>query len=231
MSKPRRSCAEWFQRRGRGHEDRAADLERLAEPSAGPTRTSRSTMMNFFTLWEPDFLYYSLWNSTGAFNYRKIKDPEIDELTAAGARDGRPCGARRYLQAGAAAHLRRGPRRHPLVPQRVDRGAAIRRRPRHDRSSERQQLPVPQSLVEGLRVAAGARERRRPSRIKPALGSHVLRLQSPALDCADAVSDHDYHLRGHDHSSGRCRDHDHGHAEQSCRRWPVCGKRSALMIR
>ena len=39
------------------------------------------TMMNFFTLWEPDFLYYSLWNSTGAFNYRAIKDPMIDELT------------------------------------------------------------------------------------------------------------------------------------------------------
>ncbi|MBU2359263.1 MAG: ABC transporter substrate-binding protein, partial [Alphaproteobacteria bacterium] len=39
------------------------------------------TMMNFFTLWEPDFLYYSLWNSTGAFNYRGINDPEIDKLT------------------------------------------------------------------------------------------------------------------------------------------------------
>jgi ABC-type transport system substrate-binding protein len=39
------------------------------------------SMMNFFTLWEPDFLYYSLWNSTGAFNYRKIKDPVIDDLT------------------------------------------------------------------------------------------------------------------------------------------------------
>jgi peptide/nickel transport system substrate-binding protein len=39
------------------------------------------TMMNFFTLWEPDFLYYSLWNSTGAFNYRNIKDATIDELT------------------------------------------------------------------------------------------------------------------------------------------------------
>ena len=39
------------------------------------------SMMNFFTLWEPDFLYYSLWNSTGAFNYRRIKDPVIDELT------------------------------------------------------------------------------------------------------------------------------------------------------
>lgn len=40
------------------------------------------TMMNFFTLWEPDFLYYSVWNSEGAFNYRSVKDPIIDELTA-----------------------------------------------------------------------------------------------------------------------------------------------------
>ena len=39
------------------------------------------TMMNFFTLWESDFLYYSVWNSTGAFNYRAINDPVIDELT------------------------------------------------------------------------------------------------------------------------------------------------------
>jgi ABC-type transport system substrate-binding protein len=38
------------------------------------------SMMNFFTLWEPDFLYYSLWHSTGAFNYRHINDPVIDEL-------------------------------------------------------------------------------------------------------------------------------------------------------
>ena len=40
------------------------------------------SMMNFFTLWEPDFLYYSLWNSEGAFNYRKISNPMVDELTA-----------------------------------------------------------------------------------------------------------------------------------------------------
>ncbi|MEM9241888.1 MAG: ABC transporter substrate-binding protein, partial [Pseudomonadota bacterium] len=38
------------------------------------------TMMNFFTLWEPDFLYYSLWHSTGAFNYRKISEPALDEM-------------------------------------------------------------------------------------------------------------------------------------------------------
>jgi ABC-type transport system substrate-binding protein len=38
------------------------------------------SMMNFFTLWEPDFLYYSLWHSTGAFNYRHINDPVIDDL-------------------------------------------------------------------------------------------------------------------------------------------------------
>jgi peptide/nickel transport system substrate-binding protein len=40
------------------------------------------SMMNFFTLWEPDFLYYSLWNTEGAFNYRKISNPVVDELTA-----------------------------------------------------------------------------------------------------------------------------------------------------
>ncbi|WP_172298217.1 ABC transporter substrate-binding protein [Pseudoruegeria sp. HB172150] len=40
------------------------------------------SMMNFFTLWEPDFLYYSLWNTEGAFNYRKISNPTVDELTA-----------------------------------------------------------------------------------------------------------------------------------------------------
>ena len=38
------------------------------------------TMMNFFTLWEPDFLYYSLWHTTGGFNYRNINDSVIDEL-------------------------------------------------------------------------------------------------------------------------------------------------------
>ncbi|MEM9636513.1 MAG: ABC transporter substrate-binding protein [Pseudomonadota bacterium] len=38
------------------------------------------TMMNFFTLWEPDFLYYSLYHSTGGFNYRKISEPELDEM-------------------------------------------------------------------------------------------------------------------------------------------------------
>ena len=37
-------------------------------------------MMNFFTLWEPDFLYYSLWHSTGAFNYRNVNDPTLDAL-------------------------------------------------------------------------------------------------------------------------------------------------------
>jgi peptide/nickel transport system substrate-binding protein len=44
-------------------------------------RDYQITMMNFFTLWEPDFLYYSLWNSKGVFNYRNIKDDQIDMLT------------------------------------------------------------------------------------------------------------------------------------------------------
>jgi peptide/nickel transport system substrate-binding protein len=44
-------------------------------------RDFQITMMNFFGLWEPDFLYYSLWNSKGAFNYRNVSDPEIDKMT------------------------------------------------------------------------------------------------------------------------------------------------------
>ncbi len=44
-------------------------------------RDFQITMMNFFTLWEPDFLYYSLWNSKGAFNYRNVNDEVIDRLT------------------------------------------------------------------------------------------------------------------------------------------------------
>jgi len=41
------------------------------------------TMMNFFTLWEPDFLYFSVWNSKGSFNYRNVNDTKIDEWTEA----------------------------------------------------------------------------------------------------------------------------------------------------
>lgn len=44
-------------------------------------RDFQVTMMNFFTLWEPDHLYYSLWNSKGGFNYRGVADAEIDEMT------------------------------------------------------------------------------------------------------------------------------------------------------
>lgn len=44
-------------------------------------RDYQMTMMNFFGLWEPDYLFYSVWNSTGAFNYRGVSDPVIDELT------------------------------------------------------------------------------------------------------------------------------------------------------
>ena len=38
------------------------------------------TMMNFFTLWEPDFLYYSLYHATGGVNNRKISEPGLDEM-------------------------------------------------------------------------------------------------------------------------------------------------------
>lgn len=72
--------AEWF---------RAAGVEMTIEQltwsdwlsQVWVNRDFQISMMNFFTLWEPDFLYYSLWNSTGAFNYRNIKDEEIDKLT------------------------------------------------------------------------------------------------------------------------------------------------------
>lgn len=45
-------------------------------------RDFEMTMMNFFTLWEPDRLFYSLWNTEGGFNYRSISVPRIDEITA-----------------------------------------------------------------------------------------------------------------------------------------------------
>ncbi|MDR0807576.1 MAG: ABC transporter substrate-binding protein [Gemmobacter sp.] len=36
------------------------------------------TMMNFFTLWEPDYLYYTHWHTKGSFNYRNLSDPVMD---------------------------------------------------------------------------------------------------------------------------------------------------------
>jgi peptide/nickel transport system substrate-binding protein len=44
-------------------------------------RDFEMTMMNFFTIWEPDRLYYSLFHSTGGFNYRNISNPTVDALT------------------------------------------------------------------------------------------------------------------------------------------------------
>ncbi|RBP84962.1 peptide/nickel transport system substrate-binding protein [Rhodobacter sp. 140A] len=72
--------AEWFREAGVG-----MTIEQLTWADwlsqCWVDRDFQMTMMNFFTLWEPDFLFYSLWNSEGAFNYRSIKDPVIDELT------------------------------------------------------------------------------------------------------------------------------------------------------
>ena len=44
-------------------------------------RDFEMTMMNFFTIWESDRLYYSLFHSTGGFNYRGINDSLVDDLT------------------------------------------------------------------------------------------------------------------------------------------------------
>ncbi len=53
-------------------------------------RDFQVTMMNFFTLWEADFLYFSIWNSKGSFNYRNIKDPMIDQWTLSARRSTNP---------------------------------------------------------------------------------------------------------------------------------------------
>ena len=108
------------------------------------------SMMNFFTLWEPDFLYYSLWNSTGAFNYRKIKDPEIDELLQKARVTVDPAARADIYKQVQQRIFDQDSRRDPVVPQRLDRRAAIGRRPRHDRASERQQSQFPQGVVERL---------------------------------------------------------------------------------
>lgn len=42
-------------------------------------RNYQITMMNFFTLWEPDYLYYTHWHTQGSFNYRNLSDPVMDE--------------------------------------------------------------------------------------------------------------------------------------------------------
>ncbi len=46
-------------------------------------RDFEMTMMNFFTIWESDRLYYSLYHTTGGFNYRGISDARIDDLAEA----------------------------------------------------------------------------------------------------------------------------------------------------
>ena len=53
-------------------------------------RSFQVTMMSYFTFWEPDFLYYAIWNSTGAFNYRNVNDPMIDEWTESARRSTDP---------------------------------------------------------------------------------------------------------------------------------------------
>jgi len=63
------------------------------------------TMMNFFTLWEPDFLYFSIWNTKGSFNYRNVHDPQIDAWTEAARRSTDPAErARLYKQVQARVH-------------------------------------------------------------------------------------------------------------------------------
>lgn len=39
----------------------------------------RITMVNFFTFWEPDYLYHSVWGSDGSFNTRNYESDRFDE--------------------------------------------------------------------------------------------------------------------------------------------------------
>lgn len=61
-------------------------------------RDFQVTMMNFFTLWEPDFLYFSIWNSKGSFNYRSVNDPKIDAWTEAARRSVDPAARARIYK-------------------------------------------------------------------------------------------------------------------------------------
>jgi len=36
-------------------------------------------MVNFFTFWEPDYLYHSVWGSEGSFNTRNYASDRFDE--------------------------------------------------------------------------------------------------------------------------------------------------------
>lgn len=48
-------------------------------------------MVNFFTFWEPDYMYTALWTSDGSFNFRGYSsedyDSTIDDASSAGSRD------------------------------------------------------------------------------------------------------------------------------------------------
>jgi len=40
------------------------------------------SMVNFFTFWEPAYLYTSLWTSNGSFNFRGYASDEYDQTVA-----------------------------------------------------------------------------------------------------------------------------------------------------
>ena len=189
------------------------------------------SMMNFFTLWEPDFLYYSLWNSTGAFNYRKIKDPVIDELTQK---------ARVTIDPAARAEI------YKQVQQRIFdqthdvilwfRNGSIgaqpsRRRARHDRPSQRQQPQLPQSLAARLTLRSGASTRQASAPLDPpgARMTYVLNRLLSILLTLFLISVITFAVTSD--PARRCGDDDHGHAEQSRSARGLAEDRSGSTIR
>ena len=80
-----------------------------------------------------------------------------------GARHCRSHRARQYLQRSARTYLRSSPRRDLVVPQWLHRSAARRRRARHDRPSEREQLQLPQGVAARLTRRWSAPLARRPT--------------------------------------------------------------------
>ncbi|MGM0605985.1 MAG: ABC transporter substrate-binding protein [Halobacteriota archaeon] len=65
----------------------------------------RITMVNFFTFWEPDYLYHSVWGSEGAFNTRNYASDRFDEAVAnARVAAGREEAIEYYQEAQAVLH-------------------------------------------------------------------------------------------------------------------------------
>jgi peptide/nickel transport system substrate-binding protein len=68
-------------------------------------RDFRLSMVNFFTFWEPAYLYTSLWSSNGSFNFRGYASEEYDQaLVDAAQASGREDAIPLYQEAQSIIH-------------------------------------------------------------------------------------------------------------------------------